>query len=94
MKLHYESCCHPPYCPVTFTNPMKKDKGPAYTVYNFKNGEEIHIKDRDGNVGEVYKQLESYRVRIISSVLTDESKQLALAKRMQAWYYNTQVNGK
>lgn len=70
---------------------MKKDKGPRFTVYIFENPEKIEIKDRDGNIGEVYKLLESYLVRITTTNLTDEDKKLKLAKSMQFWYYNTQV---
>ena len=85
--------------PINF---MKKDKGPQFTLMNLPSPIERTesktticitptITDRSGNIGEVYKEGESWMVRITESKLPDDKKKLQLAKRMQAWYYNTQV---
>lgn len=65
---------------------MKKDKGPAFAFDGTS-----FINDRDGNIGEVYQEGKSFLVRLTATNLTDEDKKLQLAKRMQSWYYNTQV---
>lgn len=67
---------------------MKKQR---FTISK-RNGK-ILIIDRDQNAGEVYRDGESYKVRIVINLSYMTSKEcLALAKRMQTWYYFTHIH--
>lgn len=64
---------------------MKKDKGPRFTLTGST------ITDRDGITGEVYKEGESWLVRITAAPNIEDKKLLKIAKAMQSWYYYTHV---
>jgi hypothetical protein len=66
---------------------------PSQSKFTISDGPNGHLitDSKTGDTGEVYRQGESYLVRITSSKEKDERKLLARAKRMQSWYFQTQV---
>lgn len=61
-----------------------------YSVAN--NGGTITITDaKTGDVGKVYKHGNSYLVELLNCDEPNEDRKLKRAKRMQEWYFRTQV---
>lgn len=77
---------------------MKKEKAARFALFEPKDKKDASvvglIEDRDGNLAEVYKEGESWLVRLNYTNISDVAKQKKLAKAMQFWYYNNYVKGK